>query len=188
MTTRGCGDAFNRARELTSDFAAGAACAVGAAFSPPPSLGREKEGAEMEALGADGDARFLVFVGLTPYVTILPSWASLATRSDWRERARALALAFLAASSPASATMAISWAAGAGNAYSMAATAGCAIMVRDTAPAMAALFAPSEAMEALTVILRAAFLGAVTRAATTGVATRDIIFSFVKEGEGKVLK
>mmetsp|Transcript_10069 Transcript_10069/g.36521 ORF Transcript_10069/g.36521 Transcript_10069/m.36521 type:complete len:210 (-) Transcript_10069:22-651(-) len=158
----------------------GAAAAFGAAafFSPPPgSDGSEKDGSEndgpadfaLAALGAPeeifgplklgndvGAASCLTFFGDESMTTPFFAWRSPAISA-----ASAAAFAFLSAASSAN--------------------AGCAM--KDSAIVAATAFCATEEDSGVLVadaivVLRTACFFAVTRAATTGVETRDIILSF----------
>ena len=114
--------------------------------------GAEKEGREREGRPT---ARFLVFfTGAGAFF--------FARSSALRDAARSFAAADLSPSAI--------WPS------SDAANAGWTSMVSASAPATAWDLAVSEADALAVTVLRTAFLGAATRAATMGVETRDIIF------------
>jgi hypothetical protein len=123
---------------------------AGADLEPPPTEGAEMEGSDNEGRPA---ARFLVFGGAAG--AFFFTWSSANSAA-----ASALASDCLSAIWPSS----------------FIASAGCASMVSASAPATAEDLAWS-AEDALATVCVRTFLGAATRAATMGVATRDIIAS-----------
>ena len=124
---------------------------LGADLEPPPTEGAEMEGSDSEGRPT---ARFLVFFSGVGAFFFVWSSANCAAAS-------ALASADLSAIWPSS----------------FIASAGCASMVSASAPATAEDLAWS-AEDALATVCVRTFLGAATRAATTGVATRDIMASW----------
>lgn len=150
LAMRNTREPWTRRTSSFSTGALGAALTAGADLEPPPTEGAEMEGSENEGSPA---ARFLVFFSGVGAFFFVWSSANCAAAS-------ALASACLSAIWPSS----------------FIASAGCASMVSASAPATAEDLAWS-AEDALATVCVRTFLGAATRAATTGVATRDIIAS-----------
>lgn len=140
-----------RRTSIFSAGALGAALTLGADLEPPPTEGAEMEGSDSEGRPT---ARFLVFFSGVGAFFFVWSSANCAAAS-------ALASEDLSAIWPSS----------------FIASAGCASMVSASAPATAEDLAWS-AEDALATVCVRTFLGAATRAATTGVATRDIMASW----------